>query len=344
MSKNTQLGNLVNGVYVDSSGRVGVGTQSPLTNLMIGDGAVQQQPYLSLARNATGGFFAGVRWYDGTTVKSYIQEDSDYMLRFGTSNTLRAVITAAGNVGIGASTSPTYLLEASTAGGSQRIRVGTLQNNNNNSTFEAITTANNTTASAAFFRANAGGSATIGVSTYNKSGGDSGNFANLSSQANTVAIQITANGNVAMGTENTQDARLTLCYAGGVDWAVGPKSGTSSFAIIGSTGGGGGVYVANGGTSWAAWSDRRVKKNIENLNYGLSEILSISPIRFNYLTDDNDNADRIGFIAQDVQEQMPEIVNYAYEDILGMSSTDLVPVLVKAIQELKAEIEILKQK
>jgi hypothetical protein len=155
-------------------------------------------------------------------------------------------------------------------------------------------------------------------------------------------MRITSGGNVCIGTTNAQDARLTLTYAGGVDWAVGPKSGTSSFAIIGSTGGGGGVYVSNGGTSWAAWSDRRVKKNIENLNYGLSEILSISPVRFNYLTDDNDNADRIGFIAQDVQEYIPEMVNVAYDDILGMSSTDLVPVLVKAIQEQQTQINELK--
>jgi hypothetical protein len=157
-------------------------------------------------------------------------------------------------------------------------------------------------------------------------------------------MTITSGGNVCIGTTTAQDARLTLSYAGGVDWAVGPKSGTSSFAIIGSTGGGGGVYVSNGGTSWAAWSDRRVKKNIEDLEYGLDKILSISPVRFDYLTDKGDNSSRIGFIAQDVQEQMPEIVNYAYEDILGMSSTDLVPVLVKAIQELSAKVSLLENK
>ena len=158
------------------------------------------------------------------------------------------------------------------------------------------------------------------------------------------SMRITSGGNVCIGTTTAQDARLTLSYAGGVDWAVGPKSGTSSFAIIGSTGGGGGVYLSNGGTSWAAWSDRRVKKNIEDLEYGLDKILSISPVRFDYLTDEGDNSSRIGFIAQDVQEQMPEIVNYAYEDILGMSSTDLIPVLVKAIQELSAEITLLENK
>lgn len=192
---------------------------------------------------------------------------------------------------------------------------------------------------------------TLKASLANPDGSNTDEGALYLYKTNSAKVQIRANGlsyfsggNVCIGTTNAQDARLTLSYAGGVDWAVGPKSGTSSFAIIGSTGGGGGVYVANGGTSWAAWSDRRVKKNIESLEYGLDKILSISPVRFDYLTDEGDNSSRIGFIAQDVQEQMPEIVNYAYEDILGMSSTDLVPVLVKAIQELKAEIDILKNK
>lgn len=110
MSKNTQLGNLVNGIYVDSTGKVGVGTSSPLTNITVGDSATQQQPYLSLARTATGGYFAGIRFYDGTNIKSYIQEDADFNLRFGTSNTERMRIANSGSVGIGTN-NPTNTLD-----------------------------------------------------------------------------------------------------------------------------------------------------------------------------------------------------------------------------------------
>lgn len=167
---------------------------------------------------------------------------------------------------------------------------------------------------------------------------------------NTERMRITSGGLMGLGTTNVQDARLTINYSGGVDWAVGPKSGTSAFVINASSGG---VYVVNGGTSWNAWSDKRLKKNIENLNYGLNEILSINAVRFNYLTDKDNNSNRLGFIAQNVQEYIPEIVNCAYDDMLGLSTTDLVPVLAKSIQEivarydtkiqeLKAEIETLK--
>ena len=94
---------------ITSAGNVGIGTSSPLTNLTIGDSATQQQPYLSLARNSTGGFFAGIRFYDGTNIKSYIQEDADFNLRFGTSNIERMRITADRNIGIN-DTSPNQLM------------------------------------------------------------------------------------------------------------------------------------------------------------------------------------------------------------------------------------------
>ena len=52
----------------------------------------------------------------------------------------------------------------------------------------------------------------------------------------------------------------------------------------------------------------------------------------------------IGFIAQDWQEDFPQIVEQMEDEKIGMKYTETIPVLLKAIQELKAEIEILKNK
>jgi len=104
---------------VAGSGNVGIGTTSPKSvssgiSLTIGDGASSVQPYLAFARTASGGYWGGIRWYDNNTIKSFIQEDSDFNLQFGTSNTERMRITSGGNVGIGTS-SPVGKFEIASA-------------------------------------------------------------------------------------------------------------------------------------------------------------------------------------------------------------------------------------
>jgi hypothetical protein len=105
-----------------------------------------------------------------------------------------------GNVGIGASSTPVYMLEVSSTGGSQRIRVGTLQNNDNTSRFEAITSNGVSVANSAWLRVNDAGGFTLGQSDYTKTGGDSGNFANLSSEVEIPRITVSSAGNVGIGT------------------------------------------------------------------------------------------------------------------------------------------------
>jgi len=51
----------------------------------------------------------------------------------------------------------------------------------------------------------------------------------------------------------------------------------------------------------------------------------------------------IGFIAQDVQEVLPELVRENEDGKLSLRDKGIVPILVEAIKELKAEIELLKK-
>lgn len=104
----------------------------------------------------------------------------------------------------------------------------------------------------------------------------------------------------------------------------------------------GGVYLAQTGTSWLAASDKRFKKNVENLNYGLTEVLALRPIRFDYIDDETDSSSRLGFIAQEVKSLMPEVVVGDETIKLGLATTDLIPTLVKAIQQLNAKVEALE--
>jgi hypothetical protein len=90
-------------------------------------------------------------------------------------------------------------------------------------------------------------------------------------------------------------------------------------------------------------SDARLKENIQPLNYGLQTIAQLRPVSYRWK--DNPAGDaHLGFLAQEVQALIPEAVHDAGNgQPLGMQYSELIPVLVKAIQELKAEIEILKQ-
>jgi hypothetical protein len=71
------------------------------------------------------------------------------------------------------------------------------------------------------------------------------------------------------------------------------------------------------------------------LNYGLEEILQVETIRFDYLEESSESSSRIGFSAQNLQMVIPEAVTG--EEKLAVTPSDLIPVLVKAIQELSAQ-------
>jgi hypothetical protein len=90
-------------------------------------------------------------------------------------------------------------------------------------------------------------------------------------------------------------------------------------------------------------SDIRAKNNIQDLEINsLQKVLELKPKSYNM----NNNPDKIryGFIAQDVYKIIPELIDgdIEGEDFIGIDYNGIIPILVGAIKELKAEIEILK--
>jgi hypothetical protein len=111
----------------------------------------------------------------------------------------------------------------------------------------------------------------------------------------------------------------------------------------------GGVYLAYGATSWTANSDERLKDINGTIDNALEKLNTLRTIKFSWKTDET-KKEILGLIAQDVEKVFPQIVdksklpNEDKTEYLGVRYTELVPVLVKAIQELKAEIDNLKNK
>ena len=102
-----------------------------------------------------------------------------------------------------------------------------------------------------------------------------------------------------------------------------------------------GVKLVNGATAWTAQSDESLKENIKPLENVLDKIKDYRCVEYNLKANNNK---KIGFIAQDWENDFAPIVNKDDEGLLGMKYTETIPVLLKAIQELKAEVDSLKQK
>ena len=101
------------------------------------------------------------------------------------------------------------------------------------------------------------------------------------------------------------------------------------------------VTVIEGKVSFTSLSDSRIKKNIVNSNYGLATVLKLRPVEYNLTSND---LKQVGFIAQEVQKLVPEVVtgkegDLSKGEILGITYSNLVPVLTKAIQEQQKQIE-----
>ncbi len=111
-----------------------------------------------------------------------------------------------------------------------------------------------------------------------------------------------------------------------------------------------GPYVAPGGTTWTnGSSDVRKKKNFETTQ-GLAEILQVEPIKYHFNEDDDSSKKRLGFKAQNILNLIPEMVSETGEiaedgtPYLTITPDYILPVLVKAIQELNAKVSALENK
>ena len=90
-----------------------------------------------------------------------------------------------------------------------------------------------------------------------------------------------------------------------------------------------------------AFSDERLKDNIETLDGGLSKILSMRGVTYT-----RDGKDNVGVIAQEVENVIPQIVKTA-DDEMGTKSVDysrITAVLIEAVKELTKRVEELENK
>jgi hypothetical protein len=118
------------------------------------------------------------------------------------------------------------------------------------------------------------------------------------------------------------------------------------------------VTSIGGQVGWTTISDKRDKKDIEACEHGLDFINKVKPVKFKMdprdryedKKSDGSKADKdysYGFIAQELLEVQKgtdlHIVNETDPNNLGVTAESLIPILVKAVQELSKEVEELKR-
>jgi len=100
---------------------------------------------------------------------------------------------------------------------------------------------------------------------------------------------------------------------------------------------GSGNFTASG--SVTSYSDARLKTNVQTITGALDKVSQLRGVSF-----DKDGTKQIGVIAQEIREVLPEVVLEGTDEdkTLSVSYGNIVGVLIEAIKELKAEIEVLK--
>ena len=273
------------------------------------------------------------------------------------------VSDSSGNVGIGTTSPGAILHTIKTSAGAATVGAFLQNSDNTTSTEIRLAFAANTNVLSAdrygwIGYVNGGGTNSGSLTFATTPGG----------QAATERMRIDSSGNVLVGTTNltqTTDIGTRIRASGAVySTLAGTTNATETFGVYSTGAGAYRFYVAMNGTVYATSttitgiSDQRVKENIVDLDDGLDAVMALKPRKFDWKEGKGKDikGDR-GFIAQEFETVFPDMIEEwkdpapEGEEPYKAVNANLIPVLVKAIQEqtqiindLKARIETLESK
>ena len=358
------LDTTVEALSITTAGSVGIGTASPNTKFTVSGNA-----------NLTGNFYTPDYGYIGNSAGSYSGINTGWQTLSGGSGYLltyvnggeKMRIDSGGKVGIGMTPVASYgLLQVGSAvtsalgvTGLQAYVSGTNSALGQNGNLSIVTTNGQA--------ANIGGSIGLGgkfvsagtsvlfahIAGRKENGTDnnSAGYLQLATQTHggvpTEKARINSVGSVLVGaTANIPVAAKIFAQGSGVGIAVGYGNGSNEYRHAYMNQDDASLYflatanyaALNAAGVWTDASDRRIKKNIVDIKYGLEDVLKIQPRSYQMK---EVAGDYIGLIAQEIEEIIPEVVSGDPEKQLTLHYGSLVAVAFKAIQEQQALIESL---
>jgi hypothetical protein len=314
---------------IDTSGNVGIGV-TPTVNLDV--------------KNAGGNCTISAQYGTGTkgqliAASNEVQlkafNGTNDVLTFATGASERMRISSAGEVNIGSSANYGGLLSVNRAQSGGIADLLTLRDSSSGTTFNL----------------QAYGDPAAGTANRFNYGGAYLAFR----RGTTEQMRLTSGGNALIGTaaDLGQNARLNILTASGeadvitmryTDAAAGKHwriyiDSNSTFYLANQDNVG--VYITDGGNTWNSLSDERLKTDLMPIEDSVNKICQLRAVTGRFKTDE-EGTSRSFLIAQDVQKVFPEAVSAINPDELGLRYTDMVPLLVAAVKELKAENDALK--
>jgi hypothetical protein len=144
--------------------------------------------------------------------------------------------------------------------------------------------------------------------------------------------------------------RLVTGTTGKSYWKSAVNADTTHYhyEFLNTNGSVGNISTSASATAYNTSSDYRLKENVVPMEGALDKVAQLKPSTFNFIADADTTVD--GFLAHEVADVVPNAVSGEKDAVdeegnpmyQGIDHSKLVPILVGAIQELKAEIEQLK--
>ena len=173
---------------------------------------------------------------------------------------------------------------------------------------------------------------------------------NTSIGLNSMLVHTTGSQNSAIGRDagaslTTGSTNTCLGYAAGTAGSPFEISTQSNRVVVGENG----VTNAYIRVAWTVTSDARDKTNIGDIPHGLNFVQQLQPKQYQFKTSREDDTPqgnlRYGFLAQDIlalEGDTPVVIDNEMPDHLKYQGESLVPILVNAIKDLKAELDTVK--
>jgi hypothetical protein len=339
---------------------LGIGTSSPGERLVVSGGCLQVTGNLSSLNRPSSSvvdFFGGVTRFFSIGADSSTQGSFSFRTATTTTNTERMSIDSSGNLGLGVTPS-------AWVAGYKALQVGNSSwytDTNGNIQFAA-----NTFQGSGFvdrYMVNGFAAKYEQVNSahrwYTAPSGTAGNAISF-----TQAMTLDASGNLLVGTTTNTSATAGEGFKAVFPIAAVPSvrsvgnnstSSYSTYEVYSTSAAAYRFYVNYAGTVFAttttisAISDQRLKENIQDLDAGLEAVMALKPRKFDWKAGKGKDikGDR-GWIAQEFEQVFPDMIDTWKDEApegegpYKSVRADLIPVLVKAIQELKADLDATK--